>query len=126
MTTPLEIWLAVGAIGGKLGLAGDRLRMLLPADCPPELKDAIRQHKAALLQLVRLDFLTVRSETLNATVFWMPDETIKEALETFGASPGSVYTAVELQHLVQRRVTLHELPMIHAAKQRFNGRLIEP
>src|SRR5947209_3037988 len=42
MTTPIEILLAVGDIGGRLGIAGDKLRMLLPPDCPAELKDAIR------------------------------------------------------------------------------------
>jgi len=35
----------------RLG-AGDKLRMLLPADCPPELKDAIREQKFALLELL--------------------------------------------------------------------------
>lgn len=121
MRTPISTWLAVAAIGGRLRIAEGGLRMLLPADCPPELKDAIRQHKAALLQLVRLDFLTVRSDALNATIFWTPDEATKEALVFFGASPGSVYTAAELQHLVHCRVTVHDLPLIHTAKRQFDG-----
>ena len=56
MNTPIKTLLAVAEIGGKLGVTGDKLRMLLPHDCPPELKDAIRQHKPALIELLRLDF----------------------------------------------------------------------
>ena len=77
MKTPIETFLEVERIGGRLGSADDKLRMLLPADCPPELKEAIRQHKSGLLELLRLNFLVVRSETLNTTVFWTPDEATK-------------------------------------------------
>jgi hypothetical protein len=126
MKTPVDVFLAVAGIGGRLGVADDRLRMLLPADCPPELKGAIRQHKSALLELLRLDFLVVRSDTLDATVFWTPDEASKEALAAAGAEQGSIYTASELEQLVRRRVTVGELPLLHAAKKRFNGKLTEP
>jgi hypothetical protein len=126
MMKPIEILLAVADIGGRLGIADDKLRMLLPADCPPELKAAIRQHKAALLELLRLNFLVVNSDTLNATVFWTPDEAAKESLAAAGADLGSIYTASELAQLVNRRVTVGELPVIHAAKTRFNGKLTEP
>lgn len=126
MKTVLETFLAVASIGGRLGIAGDRLRMLLPADCPPELKDAIRQKKAALLDLLRLDFLIVRSDTLSATIFWTPNEDTKGSLVVAGAAPGSIYTAAELEILVHRRLTVGELTLIHAAKQRFSGRLSEP
>jgi hypothetical protein len=120
-----EMWdsLAPSGIGGHLGMASDRLRMLLPPDCPPELKDAIRQHRSALLELLRLDFLVVRSDTLNATVFWTPDEATKESLAAAGADLGSIYTASELEHLVHQRITTSELSLIHAAKQRFGGKL---
>jgi len=70
MNTPIELLMAVAGIGGKLGIAGDRLRMLLPADCPLELKDAIRQQKAALLELLRLNFTVVRSSILSTMLFW--------------------------------------------------------
>jgi hypothetical protein len=126
MKTPVEVFLAVAGGGGKLGSTGDRLRMLLPADCPPELKDAIRQHKPALLELLRLDFLVVRSDTVNATLFWTPDEATKESLAAAGADPGSIYTASELERLIHRRVTVGELPLIHAAKERFSGKVVDP
>lgn len=126
MKTPVDVFLAVDGVGGRLGIARDRLRMLLPADCPPELKDSIRQHKSALLDLLRLNFLVVRSDTLNATMLWTPDEATKESLATAGADLGSIYTAAELEQLVHHRVTVGELPLIHAAKKRFNGKLREP
>ena len=53
MKTARGILLAVQAIGGRLEPAGDRLRTLLPADCSPELKAAIREHKPALLALLQ-------------------------------------------------------------------------
>jgi len=52
MKTPVEILLAVNLEGGRLEPAGDKLRVLLPADCAPELRDAIRQHKGELLGLL--------------------------------------------------------------------------
>ena len=126
MKTPIEVLLAVDGGGGKLGITGDKLRMLLPADCPPELKEAIRQHKPGLLELLRLNFLIVRSDTVNATLFWSPDEATKESLAAAGADPGSIYTASELERLIHRRVTVGELPLIHAAKERFSGKVVDP
>jgi hypothetical protein len=126
MKTPIELLLAVTNIDGRLTTAGDRLRVLLPADCPPELKDAIRQHKAALLDLMRRPFLIVRSGALDSTVFFVPDDATKEALVAAGADPGSIYTRSELEVLVRRRIAMSELRLIHAAKQRFNGKVANP
>jgi hypothetical protein len=120
--TPVEVFLAVADSGGKLGIDGDRLRMLLPEDCPLELKAAIRQHKPALLELLRLDFLVVDSDALKTTVIWTPDEATKEALIAAGAKPGSIYAAPELEQLVHGRITVDELRAIHAAKQGFDGK----
>ena len=53
MKTALDIMRAVKALGGRLEPAGDRLRTLLPADCSLEIKNAIRQHKSELLDLLR-------------------------------------------------------------------------
>jgi hypothetical protein len=49
MKTPADILLAVKKEGGRLEPAGKKLRMLLPSNCPPELKEAIREHKIELL-----------------------------------------------------------------------------
>ena len=126
MKTPVDVLLAVADVGGRLGVAGDRVRMLLPADCQPELKGAIRQHKAALIELLGLNFLVVRSDALYAAVVWAPDEATKESLAAAGADLASIYTAAELEQLVNRRVTAVELPLIHAAKRRFRGKVIKP
>lgn len=116
--------LAVTNIGGRLGRAdGDKLKMLLPASAPALLKDEIRTHKVALLKLLQLDFLIVQSDTLNATIFWAPDEATRDALVSAGAHHGIIYTSLELSQLVDHRVTVADLPAIHAAKCGFNGRL---
>src|SRR5207302_4864033 len=49
MMAALEILLSVRRVGGHLEPAGDKLRVVLPADCSPDLKRAIRQHKRELL-----------------------------------------------------------------------------
>jgi len=121
MKTPAQVLVAVADIGGNLSIAHDKLRMLLPADCPPELKDLIRQHKPALLDLMRLTFLVVRSGVLNCSVFFVPDDTTKDSLIAAGVEPGSIYTRSELAVLVKRRVSADELRLIHKAKQRFDG-----
>jgi len=124
MKTPINTLLAVGEIGGKLGVTGDKLRVLLPPDCPLELKAAIRQHKPALLELLRLDFWIVRSDALNAILFWTPDESTKQSLAAAGADLGSIYTVAELQRLLDDGATSEDLPLIHRAKQRFQGKIV--
>src|SRR5215207_3019960 len=100
VNSPVDVLLAVADIGGRLGIAGDGLRLLLPAKCPAELKNAIRHHKQALLVLLRADFLIVRSDLLRAIVFWTPDDKNRDCLINAGAGPGCIYTAAELDILV--------------------------
>jgi hypothetical protein len=121
MRTPVELLLTVANIGGRISTAGDRLRTLLPPDCPPELKNEIRQHKPALLKLMRLTFLIVQSGVLGTIVLFVPDDATKKSLVRAGADSGSIYTRAELGALVSRRVTPTELRLIDAAKQQFNG-----
>jgi hypothetical protein len=52
MRTPAQIISAVSRLGGKLEPVGNKLRILLPADCSPELKREIRQHKDQLLAVL--------------------------------------------------------------------------
>jgi hypothetical protein len=125
MSTPVGAYLAVANLKGYLSIVDGLLRVRLPEDCPPELKAAIREHKSALLKLVPLDFLVVRSDTLNATVFWTPDEATKESLADAGAVLSSIYTATELKQLVHPRVTTSELLLIHATRQRFKGKVTQ-
>jgi hypothetical protein len=121
MKMPVELFLSVANIGGEITIAGDKLRMLLPGKCRPELKDSIRQHKSALLKLTRLTFLSVRSDILNTAVFFVPDDATRQSLILAGAKPGNIYTKAELGILVARRITPTELRLIHAGKQQFNG-----
>jgi hypothetical protein len=51
----------------------------------------------------------------------VPEERIKDSLVAAGAEQHSVYSAAELEELANRGVTAGELPLIHAAKQQFNG-----
>jgi hypothetical protein len=76
-----------------------------------------------LIELPRLNFVVVRSYGLKRFVFWALDQATREALVGLGAGPGRIYTAAELSELVNRRVTAEELPLIHAAQQRLNGRV---
>jgi hypothetical protein len=121
MKTPVELLLMVTSIEGRLAIAGEKLRMLLPADCPQELKDEIRQHKPALLDLMRLTFLILQSDVLEAIVFFASDDVTKESLVAAGAEPGSIYIRAELEVLVRQRITPKELRLIHSARQQFGG-----
>ena len=62
MTTAVEILRAVNQVGGRLELVGDKLRVLLPADCAPELKRIIRHHKRQLLDLLETQAVTLRPD----------------------------------------------------------------
>jgi hypothetical protein len=121
MKSAVEVLLTVANVGGQITAVGDRLRLALPRECPLELKDNIRRHKLALLKLMRLTFVIIRSGVLCATVFFVPDEPTKQSLILAGAKAGSVYTKAELNILVGRRITPNELQLIHAGKQQFNG-----
>ena len=125
MNTPLETLLTVANVGGRLGVEGDRLRMLLPPDASLEIKEAVRRHKPGLLELLLLNFVIVRSDAVNATLFWTPDNDTRDGLIEAGVAPGIIYTAAELGSLLNKRVTASELPAIHAAKDVFSGRLVK-
>ena len=68
MKTPVEILRSVKQAGGRLEPAGDKLRMLLPADCSPDLKDAIRQQKSELLVLLEAQAADLPTDCAS----WLP------------------------------------------------------
>ena len=121
MKTPMELLLTIINMGGQITAAGDKLQIFSPPECPPELKEEIRQHKPALLKVMRSTFVIVQSRVLGAIVFFVPDEVTKHSLILAGAKAGSIYTKAELRVLVGRRITPNELQLIHAGKQEFNG-----
>ncbi len=53
MKTAIQIVSEVNAIGGRLTLAGDKLRTMLPRNCPLELKTAIRANKPEIMVLLK-------------------------------------------------------------------------
>jgi hypothetical protein len=91
MSTPAEIIRAVAQVGGRLESAGDKLRVLLPADCSPELKDVIRQHKGELLdwleaQAARLGpdcvpWLHVAKQVLAGEFDGLMDNSVRDSLK---------------------------------------------
>jgi len=121
MKTPVEALLAVVGVDGWLRVVDGELRMALPANCPKELKDALRLHKPTLLKLLRLSFLAVRSRVLSAIVFFVSDDATKQSLIQAGAKSSRIYTKAELATLVARRTTPEELRLVHEVKQQFNG-----
>ena len=52
MTSTCEILKTVNKVGGRLELAGDKIAMFLPQDCPPSLKDDIRENKIMLIRFL--------------------------------------------------------------------------
>jgi hypothetical protein len=124
MKNPFDVLVRVTSAGGWLRMVDGELRMALPADCPPDFKDTIRQHKPALVKLMRRTFLLVSSRVLNdAVVLFVPDDATKDSLVTAGADRNAIYTRDELSALVARKVTPQELRLIHEAKRRFNAKL---
>jgi hypothetical protein len=102
--------------------------MLLPVDCPPELKEAIRQNKSALLALLfGPPFVIVRSELVpSETFFWTVSEAGREMLIAHGASHGSVYTYGELDTVSRVNPDPNRLHQLCHAKRLFDGRIRSP
>ena len=127
--TPIEIMLKVADAGGGLQVASpNKLDMLLPADSPTELKDAIRQNKARLLALLSgPPFFIVRSEALaGETLFWTVSDEGRELLVANGAPCGSVFTYGELDTIVRLDPDPKHLHRLCHAKRRFDGRIRPP
>jgi hypothetical protein len=124
MNTPIGTLLKLAALGGRLSIAGDKLRVLHPANSPNELKDSISQHKSTLLNLLRLKFIVVQADAVDAILFWTPEEETKTALILAGAIASNVYTRSELAAIAQSRITSQQLLLIHTTKRFFAGRVV--
>jgi hypothetical protein len=125
--TPIDLILEVAGIGGLLGIAEPGvLRTLLPADCPVELKDALRANKPALLALLAgPPWEIVQSELLPTDpIFWTANDEGRDLLVTHGAPAGLIYTPAELEVLVSRSTDHVTLAAIHRTKRTFNGKII--
>jgi hypothetical protein len=123
--SPVQTLLVVSDLGGRLCVEGDKLRMSLPAETLPDVKDSIRQNKTALLRLLNSTLLIVKSHVLNDIVLFVSDDDTKQLLVTYGAPPPIIYTWAELEVLVNKRITSDELRRFHEAKRRFDGTLTQ-
>ena len=96
-------------------------------NCPDDFRETLRASKPHLLALLRLPFLMVYSKTLEETVFFAEDESVKAALVEAGADEWSVYTKAELRVLVAHNRAKPFLPdelcKLHAIKRTFHGRI---
>jgi len=127
MKTPVETFLAVLEIGGRLAPAdGGRLKTELPRNCPPGLREAIRLHKPGLLALLSgPPFIVVRSEILPPPLlFWTPNNEGRELILSLGAASGTVYVFDELRAIVESAPDAASLTVLHRCKQTFGGRLL--
>jgi hypothetical protein len=98
-----------------------------PAErCPDDFADMLSQHKRQLLDLLRLPFVMLFSQTLGETIFFCEDDQTKAALTRAGACEWSIYTRDELRVLVaENRVAPlidAELRKLHEIKRTFHGR----
>ncbi|MBA2270821.1 MAG: hypothetical protein H0W20_09515 [Chthoniobacterales bacterium] len=122
--------LAVSKLSGRLqpaGEYGEQLRAMLPRNCPTEVTAAIREHKPELLALLGREFVALRSDALNETVFFAADDQVRAELLSAGADESCIYTRDELRELVKQHrrapLTVDELLRLHRAKRTFNGRI---
>lgn len=129
MKSAIETMLAVLNVGGRFAPAdGDKLRVGLPADCPVELKDAIRANKGGLLALLAgPPFVVVRSEISQPDLLlWVATDRDRDFLISLGAPAGAIYTREELRAIVQRNPDADSLTVLHRCKQTFGGRIFTP
>ena len=116
-------------LGLKLGSAdnGGMLSVQPWDDCPHEFRGVLREHKAALLALLKLPFVLVHSEPLGTWLFLCEDDGTRQALIAAGAQPDSdvIYTRAELQILLEhnraRPFVPDELLRLHAIKKLFGA-----
>jgi len=126
MNTPVSTFLAVLETGGRFAPAdGDKLRVMLPADCSADLKDAIRAHKDGLLALLAgPPFIVVRSDvTQPDLLLWVATDRDRDFLISLGAPAGAVYTRDELRAIVNRNPDADTMTLLHRTKRTFGGRV---
>jgi hypothetical protein len=88
----------------------------------------LRDHKTALLALLKLPFVTAYSKALGELIFFCEDDETKQALIDHGARVDDViYTRVELEILIEhnraRAFVPNELLLLHNAKKLFNAKI---
>ena len=80
-------------IGLKLAIGEpDRLTFQPIEKCPLDFVETLKTYKGRLLDLLRLPFVMVFSETLGETIFFCADDDTRTALIEAGADEFSIYT----------------------------------
>jgi len=105
----------------------DTLDVKAAGPWPQSFADLLRANKPELIALLQLPFVMVFSETLEQDVFFVEDDTTRDALVEAGTDEWSIYTKDELRVLAaQNRVaplTSAELRKVHEIKRTFNARI---
>ena len=128
MKTPVETFLAVLDLGGRLAPAeGGGLRAMLPPACPTKLSEAIQTQKPRLLGLLALlsspQFIMVRSGVGPQLLFWTASEEGRNLLISYGAPPEIIYTRNELTVIARVNPDSEALMLLSECKRLFGSRL---
>jgi hypothetical protein len=126
--TPIQVLQKACDISLKLGFEPPDTLTVEPARlCSAEFAEVLKEHKPALLALLKLPFVMVESQILQETIFFCEDEAPKRALVEAGADPWSIYTKDELRILVANNRAKPFLPdelcKLHEMKRTFHGRI---
>jgi hypothetical protein len=117
----------------KVTINGDKLRLEAPKGVlTPEMKEAIRQYKPALIALLEAQearrllevqgWVVVYSKAIGEAVLWLKHENVVIPTRWRGAVK---YTLQELQTLTNNPdLTAEGLKRIHKAKKEFDGKIL--
>jgi hypothetical protein len=117
-------------LGLKLAIAApDRLTYQPIEKCPLDFVETLKTYKGRLLNLLRLPFVMVFSETLGETIFFCADDDTRTALVQAGAEEWAIYTKDEVRLLVAQNRAKPFLPdelcKLYEIKRTFHGRIAE-
>ena len=129
----LDLLAELKRLNVKVTINGDKLRLEAPAGVlTPEMKEAIRQQKPALIALLEAEearrllevqgWVVVYSKAIGEAVLWCRDEKVIIPTRWRGAVR---YTLRELQTLTNNPdLTAEGLKRIHKAKKEFDGKIL--
>ena len=127
--TPILVLKRAVFLGLKLGTDADGMLTAQPfSECPHEFREVLREHKTALVALLRLPFVMVYSKALGEMIFVCEDDDTRETLIDAGAQD-VIYTRDQLRILIEhnraRPFVPDELIRLHDAKKLFNAKINE-